>query len=232
MNRRRLLQLAALAPIGPATIHAAYSPLPRTGKARFTPTLNAYSFLEQLNANIADPTTGIDLFGVCDFCVKQDIEAVDLTGYFFPGYPKAPTDDSIARIKRYTHERGITISGTGVNHGPQRLRPRRRSRQSAHGDACGDRGVGVMKLILTRFPKMKYRDGGGVSKAGGHGCDRRWHGSESHTPAENPPSSPARAIRECLGPNEQQQQRRQHARTKRRRQLQPDSIAGSHQQGG
>ncbi len=116
MNRRRLLQLAALAPIGAATAHAAYSPLPRTVKAHFTPTLNAYSFLEQLNANIADPTTGIDLFGVCDFCVKHDLEAVDLTGYFFPGYPKAPTNDSIARIKRYTHDRGITISGTGVKN--------------------------------------------------------------------------------------------------------------------
>jgi len=53
---------------------------------------------------------------VCDFCVKHDIEAVDLTGYFFPGYPKAPSDDYIARIKRYTHDRGITISGTGVKN--------------------------------------------------------------------------------------------------------------------
>ncbi|WP_461782892.1 sugar phosphate isomerase/epimerase family protein [Prosthecobacter sp.] len=115
-TRRHFLKLAALAPLGATTAHAAYSPLPRTVKAHFTPTLNAYSFLEQLNANIADPTTGIDLFGVCDFCVKQDIEAVDLTGYFFPGYPKAPADDYIARIKRYTHDRGITISGTGVKN--------------------------------------------------------------------------------------------------------------------
>jgi hypothetical protein len=70
-------------------------PNPSSGKARFTPTLNAYSFLEQLNANIADPKTGIDLFGVCDFCVTHDIEAVDLTGYFFPGYPNAPSDDRV-----------------------------------------------------------------------------------------------------------------------------------------
>jgi sugar phosphate isomerase/epimerase len=116
MNRRSLLQLAALAPLGSATTRAGYAPLPRAGKARFTPTLNAYSFLEQLNANLADPGTGIDLFGVCDFCVKHDIEAVDLTGYFFPGYPEAPPDDYIARIKRFTHDRGITISGTGVKN--------------------------------------------------------------------------------------------------------------------
>ena len=104
-SRRRLLQLAALAPFGAVRAHAAYLPNPSTGKARFTPTLNAYSFLEQLNANIADPKTGIDLFGVCDFCVQHDIEAVDLTGYFFPGYPNAPSEDYIARIKRYTHDR-------------------------------------------------------------------------------------------------------------------------------
>jgi hypothetical protein len=86
MNRRRLLQLAGLAPLGAATSHAAYSPLPNTGKARFTPTLNAYSFLEQINANIADPKTGIELFGVCDFCVKHDIEAMD-TGKYFTADP-------------------------------------------------------------------------------------------------------------------------------------------------
>lgn len=115
-NRRRFLRLAALSSLGPTAAPAAYSPIPRAGKARFTPTLNAYSFLEQLNANIADPTKGIDLFGVCDFCVKHDIEAVDLTGYFFPGYPKEPSDEYIARIKRYTHDRGISISGTGVKN--------------------------------------------------------------------------------------------------------------------
>ena len=107
--------VAALSPFAVNAASAAYAPAPRAGKARFTPTLNAYSFLEQLNANLADPTKGIDLFGVCDFCVKHDIEAVDLTGYFFPGYPKAPADGYVNRIKRYTHDRGITISGTGVS---------------------------------------------------------------------------------------------------------------------
>ena len=115
-TRRRFLQLAALSPLALTVASGAYAPIPRACGARFTPTLNAYSFLEQLNANIADANKGIDLFGVCDFCVKHDIEAVDLTGYFFPGYPKAPSDGYIARIKRYTHDRGITISGTGVKN--------------------------------------------------------------------------------------------------------------------
>lgn len=94
----------------------AQTPIRRVGKARFTPALNAYSFLEPLTANLADPSQGIDLFGVCDFCAKHDIEAVDLTGYFFPGYPKAPPDAYVSRMKRYVHDRGIVISGTGVKN--------------------------------------------------------------------------------------------------------------------
>jgi hypothetical protein len=93
---------------------SALTAITRTGGASFRPGLNAYSFLEQLNANLADAGKGIDLFGVCNFCAQHDIEAVDLTGYFSPSYPKAPADSFINRMKRDTHDRGITISGTGV----------------------------------------------------------------------------------------------------------------------
>ena len=78
--------------------------------------MNAYSFLELLNANRIDSTKGIDLFGVCDFCAQHDIEAVDLTGYFFPDYPKPPDDTFVSRLKKYVHDRGIVISGTGVKN--------------------------------------------------------------------------------------------------------------------
>lgn len=115
-SRRHFVRSAVLPLLAGFSARADYAPIPRVGKARFTPTLNAYSFLEALNENLADRTKGIDLFGVCDFCVRHDIEAVDLTGYFFPGYPKAPPDSYISRIKRHTHDRGITISGTGVKN--------------------------------------------------------------------------------------------------------------------
>ena len=115
-TRRNFLRLAALTPLAAASSSHALTPIARTGAASFAPTLNAYSFLEQLNANMADATKGIDLFGVCDFCAKHDIAAVDLTGYFFPGYPKAPADSYVNRMKRYVHDRGIVISGTGVKN--------------------------------------------------------------------------------------------------------------------
>lgn len=67
-------------------------------------------------ANLKDPARGIDLFGVVDFCAKLNMDAVDLTGYFFPGYPKVPADAYVNRMKRYVHDLGMVISGTGVRN--------------------------------------------------------------------------------------------------------------------
>ena len=114
LKRAALLPLAATFPFSKAA--ASIAPINHVGPASLKPALNAYSFVELLNANAKDASTGIDLFGVCDFAAKQDLAAVDLTGYFFPGYPKAPDDNYIARIKRYTHDLGLDISGTGVKN--------------------------------------------------------------------------------------------------------------------
>ena len=115
-TRRNFLRLATLGPFAALFPAHALTPIARTGGASFLPSLNAYSFLEQLNANMADASKGIDLFGICDFCAQHDIPGVDLTGYFFPGYPDAPADSYVNRIKRYTHDRGIVITGTGVKN--------------------------------------------------------------------------------------------------------------------
>jgi len=115
-SRRNFLRLAAIAPLAAATSSSAQTPIQRTGGPMLIPTLNAYSFLDLLNANLKDAGKGIDLFGVCDFCAKRNIEAVDLTGYFFPGYPRVPADSYANRMKRCTHDLGIVISGTGVRN--------------------------------------------------------------------------------------------------------------------
>jgi sugar phosphate isomerase/epimerase len=116
VSRRDFLRLAALAPLAATTSLQAFEPIRRSAAPFFTPGLNAYSFLEPLNENRKDASKGIDLFGVCDFCAKHNIPAVDLTGYFFPGYPAAPPDSYLSRMKRYVHDRGIVISGTGVRN--------------------------------------------------------------------------------------------------------------------
>jgi sugar phosphate isomerase/epimerase len=121
MTRREFLgrtgaTLGMLGMLGTGMSAAALAPIPRVGGAHLKPALNAYSFLELLKANAADRQQGIDLFGVCDFAARQNLEGVDLTGYFFPGYPQAPSDAYIARLKRHTHNLGLAISGTGVRN--------------------------------------------------------------------------------------------------------------------
>jgi sugar phosphate isomerase/epimerase len=121
-TRRRFLQRAALLPCAAvaglpwATASAALAPIQHPGGAFLKPALNAFSFGELLNAHLKDASQGIDLFAFCDFCAQHDIDAVDLTGYFFPGYPQAPEDGFLYRIKRHAHDLGLAISGTGVRN--------------------------------------------------------------------------------------------------------------------
>lgn len=115
--RRDFLRLGALASLGlAAEAGAQTAPAASPVRGVLRPAVNAYSFLEQLNANLADSTKGIDLFGVLDFCAKHEVAAADLTGYFFPGYPGVPKAGYVSKIKKYAHDRGISISGTGVKN--------------------------------------------------------------------------------------------------------------------
>jgi hypothetical protein len=112
LKRVVLLPVAAAAGLrfGGASASAAVAPIKRVGGPHLKPGLNVYSFLDLLNANTKDPKQGVSLFGVCDFAAKQNIDAVDLTGYFFPGYPKAPEDRYLNQIKRHAHDLGLDNS--------------------------------------------------------------------------------------------------------------------------
>lgn len=72
--------------------------------------LNAYSFNKPLMNG------SMKLSEVIDFCAENELEGVDLTGYYFPGYPKVPTDEFIYGIKRHAWMNGVTIGGTGVRN--------------------------------------------------------------------------------------------------------------------
>lgn len=72
--------------------------------------LNAFSFdrlLRQGSMTLADAV---------HFCAQQQVDALDATGYYFPGYPKAPTDEYIYNLKRVAFVNGVAISGTGVRN--------------------------------------------------------------------------------------------------------------------
>ena len=51
-----------------------------------------------------------------DFCATNGVDALDATGYYFPGYPNVPTDNYIYALKRKAFVNGVAISGTGVRN--------------------------------------------------------------------------------------------------------------------
>jgi sugar phosphate isomerase/epimerase len=75
---------------------------------KFKLSLNLYSF----NGLLRDGQ--IDLFDVLEFCAAYNFDAIDPTGYYFPGYPEVPTDSYINEFKRKAFLLGLDISGTGV----------------------------------------------------------------------------------------------------------------------
>ena len=72
--------------------------------------LNAYSF----NAPLTNGSMNLD--ALLEFCSGTIIQAVDLTGYYFPGYPAVPSDEYIYHITQKAFRLGLGISGTGVRN--------------------------------------------------------------------------------------------------------------------
>lgn len=79
--------------------------------------LNAFSFNDMLSGNRQpDNKPTLTLFELLDWCATQNIDAIDLTGYYFPGYPEVPSDEYIYELKRRAFKLGIDISGTGIRN--------------------------------------------------------------------------------------------------------------------
>jgi len=126
-SRRDFIKSAPLLPLcaGSVVLGAssakARGPIKRIGPPEFKLSLNAYSFAKLLNGPLLGRGAGIGLMDLLDFCAQNGFEAIDPTGYYFPGYGSVrvgnngvPTDDYIRKFKRRAFELGIAISGTGV----------------------------------------------------------------------------------------------------------------------
>lgn len=79
-------------------------------KNRFKISLNAYSF----NKLLTDKKTDLD--ALIEFCARENFDAIDMTGYYFPGYPQVPSDEYIYHLKNKAHRLGVEISGTGIRN--------------------------------------------------------------------------------------------------------------------
>jgi sugar phosphate isomerase/epimerase len=72
--------------------------------------LNAYSF----NKPLTDGSISID--ELIEFCAATGFDGVDITAYYFKGYPQVPPDDYLFDIKRKAFKAGLEITGTGVRN--------------------------------------------------------------------------------------------------------------------
>jgi sugar phosphate isomerase/epimerase len=117
LNRRSFTQSLALAGIG--IIGFPYIDSTRlkkdnlvehalSGKLKIS--LNAFSFDKPLRAG------KMTISDLLDYCAGVGFEGVDLTGYYFPGYPVVPSDEFIYQIKKKAFRLGLGISGTGVRN--------------------------------------------------------------------------------------------------------------------
>ncbi len=93
--------------LGPAK---SQNKIPGPGGSNLKISLNAFSFNEPLR------NKSITLDDLLDFCALNNFDAVDLTSYYFPGYPNVPPDDYIYALKRKAFLLGLDISGTGVRN--------------------------------------------------------------------------------------------------------------------
>ena len=117
VGRRKVLKSAVILPgAAAAVIYAgnsdscAQKKVRRTGGPGIKISCNAYSYNSYLRSG--DMTLD-DLF---DLCAELGFDAVDPTGYYFPGYPDIPDDEYIYHIKRKAFLLGLDISGTGVRN--------------------------------------------------------------------------------------------------------------------
>lgn len=107
---RTLITAPAIASLGLASMSSFAAVPEKTLSHKFKFSLNLYSF----NSLLRD--SKVDLFDMLDFCAENNFDAIDPTGYYFPGYPDVPTIEFINEFKRKSFLLGLDISGTGVRN--------------------------------------------------------------------------------------------------------------------
>jgi sugar phosphate isomerase/epimerase len=113
VKRRKFLASIFAIPAAAGTLLNAKAASPKkeiTSANGLKTSLNAFSF----NAPLLDGSMTIS--DMIDFCALTGFEGVDITGYYFKGYPQVPADDYLFEIKRKAFRLGVGISGTGVRN--------------------------------------------------------------------------------------------------------------------
>lgn len=122
-NRRSFLKAATL-PIGVGlgllpfseNLQAETFNNPIASNSKIKLSLNAWSYYVPLYKHMKGEAGGMSLFDMLEECARLDFDAVDPTGYFFPGFPEVPETKLINEFKRRAFQLGLDISGTGIRN--------------------------------------------------------------------------------------------------------------------
>ena len=106
----KTLAMAGGAVLLPGKMNASGPALQAAAPGKYKLSLNAYSFDKPLRAG------SMTISDMLEYCSRQGFDAVDLTGYYFTGYPAVPSDEVIYNVKRKAFLLGIEIGGTGVRN--------------------------------------------------------------------------------------------------------------------
>ena len=110
-KRRNVLGKLALAPVLLGTHCLTADPKLRTSApTRIQYSVNAYSFNSLLKSG------EMTFFDMMEFASDIGLDAVDLTGYYFPSYPEIPANSELFRLKRKALALGLNISWTGIRN--------------------------------------------------------------------------------------------------------------------
>lgn len=111
---------------------AAQKPIERKGGSYIKISLQAYAFSKLLNDNSKGRSAGMSLSDLIDYSAQNNFDAVDLTGYYFPGYPQIPTDEYIYGLKKKAYELCVEICCTGVRNDFANPDPAKRAADVKH----------------------------------------------------------------------------------------------------
>ncbi|MBK5210032.1 MAG: sugar phosphate isomerase/epimerase [Flavobacteriaceae bacterium] len=135
----------------------AQTPIKRNGESFVKTSLNAYSFNQLLSNEIKGEGEGLTLMELLDFCAENNFDAIDITGYFFPGYPAVPSDKYINEVKKRAFQLGLDISGTGIKNDFANPDPVKRAADvtlaKAWIDVAVKLGAPVIRVFAGELPK-------------------------------------------------------------------------------
>lgn len=110
-KRRNVLGKLALTPLLLGAHSLPANPKKETSAlTRLQYSVNAYSFNSLLSSG------EMTFFDMMEFAADIGLNAVDLTGYYFPSYPEIPSSSELFTLKRKALELGLNISWTGVRN--------------------------------------------------------------------------------------------------------------------